>query len=107
MNVAEVLAAFPPGERTIPAILRRQARRYGGQRAFAAGDVSFAFEELPGIAARFAGTLAAAGIRPDDRVALMCSNRAEYIEGFLGCAWLGAIAVPINMPRADRNSSIL
>lgn len=97
MNVADVLAAFPPAERTIPAILQRQARRYGGQRAFAAGGVSFAFEELPGLAARFAGTLAAAGIRPGDRVALMCSNRAEYIESFLGCAWLGAIAVPINI----------
>ncbi len=27
----------------------------------------------------------------------MCSNRAEFIESFLGCAWLGAIAVPINV----------
>jgi crotonobetaine/carnitine-CoA ligase len=97
MNVADVLAAFPPEERTIPAILRRQARRYGSHRLFAAQDVSFTFEETPGIAARFAGTLAAAGIRPGDRVALMCSNRAEYIESFLGCAWLGAIAVPINI----------
>jgi len=97
MSVADVLAAFPPGERTIPAILQRQARRYGGQRVFAAQDVSFAFEDLPGLAARFAGTLVAAGIRPGDRVALMCSNRAEYIESFLGCAWLGAIAVPINV----------
>ncbi len=97
MNVADVLAAFPPAERTIPAILKRQARRYGGQRLFAAQDVSFNFEEMPGIAARFAGTLAVAGIQPGDRVALMCSNRAEYIESFLGCAWLGAIAVPINI----------
>src|SRR5665213_215395 len=97
MSVADVLAAFPPGERTIPAILQRQARRYGSHRLFAAQDVSFTFEEAPGIAARFAGTLTAAGIRPGDRVALMCSNRAEYIESFLGCAWLGAIAVPINV----------
>ena len=26
----------------------------------------------------------------------MCGNRAEFIESFLGCAWLGAVAVPIN-----------
>ena len=55
-------------------MLQRQARRYGGQPLFAAGDVSFDFEEAPGVAARFAGTLAAAGIRPGDRVALMCSQ---------------------------------
>jgi crotonobetaine/carnitine-CoA ligase len=97
MNVADLLAAFPPGERTIPAILQRQARRYGSHRLFVAQGGSFAFDEAPGVAARFAGTLAAAGIRPGDRVALMCSNRVEYIESFLGCAWLGAIAVPINI----------
>jgi carnitine-CoA ligase len=97
MSVNDVLATFPPGDRTVPAILRRQARRYGSHRLFAAQGVSFTFEEALGIAARFAGTLAAAGIQPGDRVALMCSNRVEYIESFLGCAWLGAVAVPINI----------
>ncbi len=37
MSVADILAAFPPGERTLPAILQRQARRYGSQRLFVAG----------------------------------------------------------------------
>ncbi len=97
MRAAELTAAFPPSERTLPAMLTRQARRYGSLRLFAAQDVSLAFEETPGIASRFAGTLAVAGIRAGDRVALMCSNRAEYIESFLGCAWLGAVAVPINV----------
>ena len=27
----------------------------------------------------------------------MCGNRAEFMEAFLGCAWLGAIAVPLNI----------
>src|SRR6185436_12858855 len=31
-----------------------------------------------------------------DRVALICENRPEFIEIFLGTAWLGAILVPIN-----------
>jgi len=97
MNVADILAAFPPGERTLPAMLQRQARRYGSHQLFVAGEVSWSFEEVLRIAARFAGTLAAAGIRSGDRVALMCSNRAEFVESFLGCAWLGAIAVPINV----------
>ena len=97
MNAAAILAAFPPNERTVPAMLQRQARRYGSHALFAAGDVTWSFADVAHVAARFAGTLAAAGIRPGDRVALMCGNRAEFIESFLGCAWLGAIAVPINV----------
>ncbi len=37
MSVADILAAFPPGERTLPAMLQRQARRYGGHRLFTRG----------------------------------------------------------------------
>lgn len=96
MNAAEIMAAFAPGERTVPAMLTRQARRYGHHPLFVAGDVSVSFEQAVALAACFAGTLAAAGIRPGDRVALMCGNRAEFIESLLGCGWLGAIAVPIN-----------
>jgi carnitine-CoA ligase len=97
MTVAGILSAFPPGDRTVPAMLQRQAQVYGDRPLFAAGDVSWSFAETPRIAARFAGTLAAAGIRSGDRVALMCGNRAEFMEAFLGCAWLGAIAVPLNV----------
>jgi carnitine-CoA ligase len=97
MNPGAILSAFPPVERTVPAMLRRQAHRYGGYPLFAAGEVTWSFEETAHVAARLAGTLAAAGIRPGDRVALMCGNRAEFIEAFLGCAWLGAIAVPLNV----------
>jgi carnitine-CoA ligase len=97
MNAAGILSAFPPGERTVPAMLQRQAQRYGSHALFAAGESTWSFAEAPAIAARFAGTLAAAGIRPGDRVALMCGNCAELMEAFLGCAWLGAIAVPLNV----------
>jgi len=96
MNADEILAAFPPAERTLPGMLAHQARRYGNLPLFVAGDVSISFEEAVPLAARFAGTLLSAGIRPGDRVALICGNRGEFIEGFLGCAWLGAVAVPIN-----------
>jgi carnitine-CoA ligase len=96
MNAAEILAAFPPVERTLPAMLTRQARRYGNRPLLLAGDISISFAEAVPLAARFAGTLANVGVRPGDRVALMCGNRAEFIESFLGCAWLGAVAVPIN-----------
>jgi carnitine-CoA ligase len=97
MSADDILTAFPPGDRILPTMLRRQARRYGGRTLFKCGGASWHFDEAPDIAARFAGTLTATGIRAGDRVAIMCSNRPEFLEAYLGCAWLGAIAVPINI----------
>jgi crotonobetaine/carnitine-CoA ligase len=95
-DATDIIAAFAPHQRTLPAMLARQALRHGDRRLFLAGDVAWTYEETRATAARFAGTLAATGIRAGDRVALMCSNRAEFMQVFLGCAWLGAIAVPLN-----------
>jgi carnitine-CoA ligase len=97
MSADDILGAFPPGDRTLPVMLQRQARRYGDRALFKCGDANWRFDEAPDIAARFAGSLASAGIRPGDRVAIICSNRPEFLEAYLGCAWLGAIAVPINV----------
>ena len=97
MSLEKILTAFPPSERTLPAMLQHQAKRYGNHALVVTHNGSISFEEALCLAARFAGTLAAAGIRRGDRVALMCSNRAEFIECYCGCAWLGAIAVPINI----------
>jgi carnitine-CoA ligase len=97
MKAADILAAFPPAERTLPAMLERQASRYGSRPLFTAGETTWSFDEARTTAARFAGTLHAAGVRQGDRVALMCGNRSEFMQIYLGCAWLGAVAVPINV----------
>ncbi len=90
-------ASFAPAERTLPAMLSRQAERYSEKSLVSTGDTAWSFSETRDAAARFAGALRAAGIRPGDRVALICSNRMEFLEVALGCAWLGAVAVPINV----------
>ena len=46
--------------------------------------------------ARVAGALAAQGVRPGDRVAMLLHNGLEFPETLLACFRLGAIAVPIN-----------
>ena len=61
-----------------------------------AGERSWSFAQAPELAARSAGRLQAAGLRQGDRIALICENRPEFIEVFLGAAWLGASLVPIN-----------
>ena len=87
---------FAPGERSLAIMLQARAAKYGAKPLVQAGEQSWSFAEAPELAARSAGRLQAAGVAPGDRVALICENRPEFIETFLGVAWLGAILVPIN-----------
>jgi len=94
---ASIQAVNPPGERTLPALLTAAAEarpdrvvlRAGGQERTLAGLCEAA-------AARAAALAGGAGVGAGDRVAVMAGNRAELIELWLGCAWLGAALVPVN-----------
>lgn len=88
--------AWPLRERTVPALLRRQATRFGDRALLAIGGVHWSHAEAWPRAARRAAALHAAGIERGDRVALMCGNRIELLETFLACGWIGAVAVPLN-----------
>jgi crotonobetaine/carnitine-CoA ligase len=88
---------FPPPERTVPRMLQLQAERHGQRRLVSIGGVTLTYAEATEAAAGYAAALAASGIKPGDRVAILCGNRAELLLTILGCAWLGAIAVPINV----------
>ncbi|MGY4309624.1 crotonobetaine/carnitine-CoA ligase [Bradyrhizobium sp. USDA 4369] len=93
---ARAVARFSSSERVLPAILQRQAEHHGERVLFVSGEVSWTYADTVEIAAASAQTLIEAGLKPGDRVALMCSNRPEFLRVYLGCAWLGAIVVPIN-----------
>ena len=84
--------ALPPPERTLPAMLRRGT----GHALVAIGDVAWSVRDACTAAAGRGAALRAAGVTRGDRVLLMCSNRIEFLETFLGCGWIGAIAVPVN-----------
>ena len=87
---------FPPVDRVLSTILMRQAALYRDRTLFVFGETRWSYAETASIAARSAGRLMRAGIQAGDRVALMCSNRPEFLEIYLGCAWIGAVTVPIN-----------
>jgi crotonobetaine/carnitine-CoA ligase len=93
----QLAQAFAPAQRTLPAMLTRQAERHGDKPLASAGDASWTFAQTAGAAARMAGALRAAGIAAGDRVAIICANRIELIGLLVGCGWLGAVAVPINV----------
>lgn len=87
---------FPPAERTVPRMLLRQAERCAERPLISIGGVTLTYAETCAAAAGYAAALAAVGTKAGDRVAIMCGNRAEILFTILGCAWLGAIVVPVN-----------
>jgi len=95
-SVRELTSTFEPSARTVPDMLRRQAARYGERPLFVCDGATWSYAEVVDIAAGSGGRLAAAGIARGDRVAILCGNRPEFLDLYLGCAWIGAISVPIN-----------
>ncbi|MBX5439891.1 MAG: AMP-binding protein [Solirubrobacteraceae bacterium] len=93
---ATALRALPATERTLPALLERQAREHGDRPLLAIGGERRSHREMRDAVARAAGALRAVGIGRGDRVAMLCANHAELLDAVLGCAWIGAIAVPLN-----------
>ena len=87
---------LPPAARTVPEILRRQARRFGDKPFLTMPGAQWRHADLERVASERGGALKAAGVAQGDRVAIMCGNRGELLETVLGCAWIGAIAVPMN-----------
>ncbi len=83
-------------ERTLPALLARQAAALGDRPYLQIGETRRTFAEMREAVARTAGSFAAAGVLPGDRVAIMAENRLEVIDSWFASAWLGAVLVPVN-----------
>ena len=94
---ADPRAQFEPSARTLPVMLRRQAERYRERPLFVCGDARWSYADTADVAAQSGGRFAAAGIGKGDRVAILCGNRPEFLDLFLGLGWIGAISVPINV----------
>ena len=86
----------PVSRRTFACAIADAAGRDARREVFVCGDARWSVARAGAIAAGQAAALRQAGVRRGDRVALFCGNRAEFMQVVLGCAWLGAIAVPIN-----------
>jgi crotonobetaine/carnitine-CoA ligase len=85
-----------PHERTLPALLKRQAACFGDRPFLSIGGTAWSHRDVVDVAARQGAALRRAGIGRGDRVAVMCGNRVEFVETLLGCGWIGAVVVPIN-----------
>lgn len=83
-------------DRHVPGLLIEAAAVFGDRIAWTDGERSRSFAELPRLASGSAEFLARRGIEPGDRVLVISENRLEILDLLLGCAWLGALLVPIN-----------
>jgi acyl-CoA synthetase (AMP-forming)/AMP-acid ligase II len=73
--------------------LERAADQFGDRAAVLAGDDAVTFDELEGLSNAFARHLAAQGVKAGDRVAMMLTNRPEFVVAVNGISKLGAAAV--------------
>jgi acyl-CoA synthetase (AMP-forming)/AMP-acid ligase II len=83
-------------ERTLGAILRRQARVTAHKRFAVFPDRSWAFGELDTWVDRLAHGLISLGVKKGAKVALMLPNCSEFLGIWFACARIGAVEVPIN-----------
>jgi len=81
---------------TVPELVDAAAERFGDGVFLRIGDTTRTYAQTREASATMAGALAAHGCRPGDRVAALLSNRIELVDLVLGCAWLGAVVVPLN-----------
>lgn len=89
-------------------MLERGAALYRDRLAVAVvGDTALTYGELRGRVRRFASGLARLGVGPGDRVAIMARNGLPFFDVYLAVAYLGAIAVPINVRLADPEVSAI
>ncbi|MFI0354198.1 AMP-binding protein [Actinomadura sp. 9N407] len=77
-------------------MLLRAAEEHGEKSLVRFDDAERSFTGMCTVARQTATALAEAGIGRGDRVVVMADNRVEILDLIVGCAWLGAVAVPVN-----------
>ncbi|WP_194290959.1 AMP-binding protein [Nocardia aurantia] len=81
---------------TVDEVFRERVRRTPDAPIADCGSGPVTFAEIDRRTDRLAAGLAALGVRPGDRIALIVPNRPEMIELLIATAKLGAVQVPLN-----------
>jgi amino acid adenylation domain-containing protein len=77
--------------------LLANARSHPESSAVQDDGTRLSWRQLVAAAGSTAGSLAAAGVRPGDRVAIRLPNSVAFVTAALGCVWLGASFVPVSV----------
>jgi acyl-CoA synthetase (AMP-forming)/AMP-acid ligase II len=73
--------------------LEQAAARFGDRHAVRAGEEAWSFRQLDDLSTGFARHLLDRGVEPGDRVAIMTSNRPEFVVAVHGISKAGAASV--------------
>ncbi|MEO7548611.1 MAG: acyl-CoA synthetase [Ramlibacter sp.] len=93
---------------TIADLLHRTARRFPGKTGLVCGDTRWTFAQFDAVVDRVAAGLAAMGVGPASRVAVLARNSHGFAALRFALARLGAVLVPINfMLKAEEVAYIL
>ena len=82
--------------------LERAAARLGDRDALLAGEARYSFETLDGLSNAFARHLAGRGVGRGDRVAVMLTNRVEFVLVVNAISKLGAASVLLSPAWKER-----
>ena len=77
--------------------LRYAAQQFPEKLAVVCDDQRLTYGQFAGRAARLAGALRAAGIKPGDCVAFLSSNCHRLLEAYYGVLEAGAVLLPLNI----------
>lgn len=83
-------------QRTIGQLLKERAERYGSREFMRYQDKVYSFTEIDQESDQVAAGLQKIGVVKGDKVAIILSNRPEYLFSWFGLSKLGAVEVPIN-----------
>ena len=92
---------FQAPEPLLPDFFALHARFRGGSTAVIEGERRLSWSALEAATARAANGLAALGLRPGDRVALLMDNSLEMAIATFGIVRAGCVAVPLNVTITD------
>jgi long-chain acyl-CoA synthetase len=92
-----VVRCFADRPASTHAMFERSLARLPERDAIVFGDRRWSWRGLDDAAGRLAAAFAARGIGAGDRVALLVSNRPEFVFALLALLRLGAIAVPVSV----------
>jgi long-chain acyl-CoA synthetase len=99
-DVRPSLAPYP--DKTLVDYLTELARDHGEKPALLFKGTSLSYRQLDAESDAFAAALAADGVRPGDRVALVLPNCPQFFVAQFGVWKAGAIAVPLNPTYSER-----
>jgi long-chain acyl-CoA synthetase len=87
---------------SVASILAESARRLPDKEALVLGDTRLTYAQTWGMARRYAAVLAADGVGPGSRVAILLPNLPHFVFAYYGALALGATVVPVHaLLRAD------